>query len=258
MDAKEYRKVLKYRADVLSQLRNIKSIDSFLNKGLPIINKLGFSDIDIMKVSATPPHINFISSSLPKTLFQNYMQEAMCRYDIIPDVLIRAITPIYRSTIYEHIFNAPYPSLKFDKNRTVNELWINNGYNDCYYMPLDLPSINGKIVISILGKNMSQAEFRDQVNEQRIRLEMFYAVSGETLSQGKFFTNVKGKPSVLHEGDSDILKAFCIYGTAKEVADYLGLEISTINNKVSRIKKTLYANSIASAIYTSIKEGFIE
>lgn len=251
-------KMLQLRSEILVQLRRSQSIEDFLEKGLHFINKLGFSDMDIMQVTSTAPCVNFIASSLPETFFQNYMQEEMLLYDAIPDVLVRSTTSIYRSTIYEHIFNAPYPSLKIDKNRAVNELWLSYGYNNCFYMPVDSENINGRLIISILQKNISQTEFKHKVNEQRAKLKMFHLVAEELLSQCKYLDNIRRKPASLQEGDSSILKAFCIYGTSKEVADYLGLELTTINNKITRIKKTLGASSIANAVYISLKEGFIQ
>lgn len=251
-------KILQFRADIVSQLQRAITAESFLKRALNIVNKLSFSDLDIMQVTTKVPYVNFIASSLPKSIFETYLQEAMYKHDIVPDVLMSATRPIHRSSIYEYIFNTPFPSFRFDENRAINELWSDYGFNDCYFLPIDLQGTGIKLVVSVLDKHVTRMEFKNKINEQRIKLNEFHVALNELLSHSKFLTPIKNKSNTLQKGDAEIIKAFCILGTAQQVANQLNLEVSTINNKITRIKKTLGASSIANAVYTSIKEGLID
>lgn len=250
--------ILDFRAEILSQLQRSKSAEFFLKEPLKLVNRLGFSDIDIMQVSTKEPYIHFVASSLPKDIFETYQQEELYRDDIVPDVLMRSIGFIYRSNIYEYIFNAPFSSIRFDRNRVIDELWESYGYSNCYCMPLTPQEVDTRLVVSVLEKDTTQSEFRHRVNRQRLRLKELYLIMDELTPQCKFLTPIKNESTILQDGDAELIKSFCILGTAQQVADHLNLEITTVNNKMTRIKKALGASSIANAVYNAIKEGLIK
>jgi predicted DNA-binding protein (UPF0251 family) len=234
----------------------------FMKRVLGKINSLGFSDYTFARLH-TLGDAEAPLGTAPQELLELYFKEGFAEHDLVLDYgLANNTTPIFQSTVAEHINSAPFVTETFLRNQEILRLNQNFGRLDYYVIPIQAHDGSDNILFSITSKDMNPVDFQNRIKQCAPLLQLLgKAIDyiGLCKFPDFFLRDNENRKILIHPRPLMLLNTLAKENLSlNQAAEKMCISIDTVNKHVAAAKKALGAKTIANAVYRAVKEGLID
>lgn len=146
------------------ELSSANDVGDFKRRIENIVKRLGFGDYAFVRL-ATPEGSRELIS-ITRDLIEAYDNTGLYEYDLVLQHSIEHTQPVFRSTINEHIAQAPVAYGEYTRcMHGINELNKSFGYFDYYTVPIKAKNGNGHVALSVTRRGQSPTELKRRIQQ---------------------------------------------------------------------------------------------
>lgn len=146
------------------ELSSAKDLRDFKRRIGNIVKRLGFGDYGFVRLANVEESRELIS--IEDDLINSYDKAGLYEHDLVLQHAIEHTQPIFRSTVNEHVFEAPFNYGEHTRcMRDAYELNKSYGYYDLYNVPIQAGNGEGNVVLSVTKKGLSPTQLKRQVRQ---------------------------------------------------------------------------------------------
>ncbi|MEJ2415773.1 MAG: autoinducer binding domain-containing protein [Exilibacterium sp.] len=242
-------------------------IHEFHCKIMNIVKRLGFSDYSCIPLYNPTALNEFLLSSYPKKLRQDYTAGGFHKYDIVLSWAQRsareknAPTPVYQSAITYWMLSAPIKTDYILMNQELLSMVRRYGYRDCYNIAKKAYcNANNAILFSVAIRNADTLRLAEKIQAHEFTLELLAQTIdyvGSTLFPEYFTGAATPSADIDREGLLLLQKMGEVDCTLKRAMDLLNMKHRTGNYHMARLRETLGVETNCGALFEAIKRGLL-
>ncbi|MEM8682173.1 MAG: autoinducer binding domain-containing protein [Pseudomonadota bacterium] len=245
------------------ELSSAKDLKDFKRRIDNIVKRLGFGDYGFVRLANVEESRELIS--IQDDLITAYDRGGLYEYDLVLLHAIEHTRPIFRSTVNEHVLEAPFTY--GEHTRCMREAYKLNksfGYYDFYNVPIKASNGNGNVVLSVTRRGLSPTQLKRQVQQCVTDLQL--------LCEAIDFVSISKHADKLLEPDDEEGRVIKINPrplmvldmlansdlNITEVAAKMGINVVTANRHLQAARKAFGVKTNHAAIKQGIQNKLIQ
>lgn len=245
------------------ELSSAKDVSDFKRRIENIIKRLGFGDYGFVRLASVEHSRELIS--ITPDLIRAYDKAGLYQYDLTLVQAMEQTTPIFRSQINEHVFQASFTYGEYTRcMREANNLNKSFGYYDYYNVPIKARNGNGHVVLSVTCRGLSPTGLKRKVQRCISDLQLLCEAI-DFVSTNKFaddLLGLEGQERRTIKINSRPLEVLNMLANSDlnitEVAARMGINTVTANRHLQAARKAFGVKTNHAAIRQGILNKLIQ
>ena len=244
------------------ELSSAKDVGEFRQKIDAVINRLGFSEYAFVRLASLEDSEELIS--VTPDLIDAYYKEGFHEYDLALRYANEHARPVFRSTINEYVFQAPFNCDHTRCMREIDELNKSFGYYDFYNIPAKAKNGNGHVLLSVTRRGLTPVQLKCKVEECYSDLQLLCdAIDFVSIRKfpGELLGGEKQKARIITINPRPLLVLDMLANNdlnITQVAEKLGINVVTANRHLQVVRKAFGVKTNYAAIRQAILNKLIE
>ena len=245
------------------ELSSAKDVGDFKRRIENIVKRLGFGDYAFVRLASVEDSRELIS--ITPDLIDSYDKAGLYEYDLILQHSIERTQPVFRSTINEHIFQAPFSYGEYTRcMHEADELNKSFGYFDFYNTPVEASNGDGHVVLAVTQKGLSPTALKRKVqrcvSDLQLLCEAIDFVSTRKFADKLIAQEKQGRQGIkINRRPLEILDMLANNDlNITEVAARMGINVVTANRHLQAARKAFGVKTNHAAIKQGILNKLIK